>query len=861
MVKSILAVVTLAALALFAAEFPARAEQLEKRVALVIGESDYAAAPLATAAADASLIAQTLQAAGFDVTGARNLDEDSLRHAFRDFLEKLRESGPDTVALVYFNGYGLQFEGDDFLTPVDLGRDEDAPSRSVRVSDFLRQLNGLQPKLGVVVLDAARSGPFVISGQPPASGLALVDPGQKILLAYNAAPGTVAPEEKGAYGVYAKTLAAAMREGGAAINEVFERARLRVSDLTRGAQIPWNTKVDASFVFFQKSPEAPTAAAAAEQSAAILDKPIRSLGPKEAYLAALARDTLPAYEEFEKTYPDDPMAKRVRAIMAARREALIWSETRHKDTPEAYWTYLREYAHGPHVRDARRRLQALDAALEPPRSFAEVEYDVPPPPRDEWVYVDRPVVIFDESDLPPPPPVPDYLAPPPPPAFEDLPPPVIIAEPHALPVPNYVPLPQWVEPPKHVAPPPQTNVIYANLHHEVALDKDTGRVVIRNARGEVVSPEQPAPGAMPPRPGAAALSPSLPPSVAKKIEEARPAKPTLSEEGRSALPGAPQAPAKAAPERPEHAQPEKNAGAPQGPGAPAVATAPPPHEPQAAPGAGTQPKAQAGPERATKNQELRPTKGREAHPAAPPAAPEQARAPQTNKATPESRRPHQQAAPPQRAAQAPHAPQAAPERLRPAPAAHARMPEGRSARGAGVAGPPEHALSAHPTATKLRARNGEAAAAGRSQPRQNRPPEQAAARREQGHGQAYAAPRGARPFSGRREDRTMAARPGAGQPSPARGAPADRRGVARQGAGRGASPAERPAYGFAPPAAQRESHRAFAPAMQRPAAGGAPRPSTATVPAHGGGVPRADHAPRPGGGAGLRGPAGPQRKP
>src|SRR5580700_3901095 len=59
----------------------------EKRVALVVGDGAYAKSPLATAANDAGLIAQTLQAAGFDVVGARDLDADTLRGSFRDFIQ------------------------------------------------------------------------------------------------------------------------------------------------------------------------------------------------------------------------------------------------------------------------------------------------------------------------------------------------------------------------------------------------------------------------------------------------------------------------------------------------------------------------------------------------------------------------------------------------------------------------------------------------------------------------------------------------------------------------------------------------------------------------------------------------------
>jgi tRNA G18 (ribose-2'-O)-methylase SpoU len=83
---------------------PASAQQQEKRIALVVGNGAYAKSPLATAANDAGLIAQTLQAAGFDVIGARDLDADSLRKTFRDFMQKVGSDPANTVAMVYLSG-------------------------------------------------------------------------------------------------------------------------------------------------------------------------------------------------------------------------------------------------------------------------------------------------------------------------------------------------------------------------------------------------------------------------------------------------------------------------------------------------------------------------------------------------------------------------------------------------------------------------------------------------------------------------------------------------------------------------------------------------------------------------------------
>src|ERR1700716_3842849 len=125
---------TLAGLALLAvaSAAPVGAAPTEKRLALVVGNAAYQTGSLATPANDAGLIAQTLQAAGFDVVGARDLDEDSLRHAFRDFIEKATGSGPDTVAFVYVSGYGLQLEGENYFVPIDakIARDSDVPSET-----------------------------------------------------------------------------------------------------------------------------------------------------------------------------------------------------------------------------------------------------------------------------------------------------------------------------------------------------------------------------------------------------------------------------------------------------------------------------------------------------------------------------------------------------------------------------------------------------------------------------------------------------------------------------------------------------------------------------------------------------------
>src|ERR1051325_5698072 len=133
---------------------PVAGQQTEHRIALVIGNGAYSAAPLQTPANDAGLVAQTLQAAGFDVVGARDLDQDSLRRAFRDFHDKASASGPDTVAFIYLGGYGLQLEGENYFVPVDarISRDTDVPLEALRISDYIRPLATLGLQASIIVL-------------------------------------------------------------------------------------------------------------------------------------------------------------------------------------------------------------------------------------------------------------------------------------------------------------------------------------------------------------------------------------------------------------------------------------------------------------------------------------------------------------------------------------------------------------------------------------------------------------------------------------------------------------------------------------------------------------------------------------
>ena len=192
--------------------------------------------------------------------------------------------------------------------------------------------------------------------------------------------------------VHPLALAEMIREGGLSPADVFDGVRLRVNEVTKGGQVPGDvSRISAPFLFFESAADAPPPAFAQDKASAMRSRLLHHLRPEHVETAAIERDTLEGYDVFSSAaYPSYPLAEHILGLVAARREAMTWRQTRVVNTPDAYWSDLDRYPRGPHASDARRRLASLTAPAEPPASFSPIGYDIPPPPPAEIVDVDRP---------------------------------------------------------------------------------------------------------------------------------------------------------------------------------------------------------------------------------------------------------------------------------------------------------------------------------------------------------------------------------------------------------------------------------------------------------------------------------------
>jgi formylglycine-generating enzyme required for sulfatase activity len=242
-VRVLLCAIALGAIAEAALIAGEASAQTEKRVALVVGNSNYQHVPsLENPANDARLIAETLQGLGFTLVGngpQLDLDEAAFRRAVQDFGTALTGA---QVALFYYAGHGVQVRGANYLVPVAANpvREADVDFQMLDTALVLRQMEGSGTSLNLVILDACRNNPFGGSGLRSAdSGLAQMRAPEGTLISFATQPGNVALDGTGGNSPYTKALTDAIRKPGLDIFRTFNEVGLAVARATGGAQQPW----------------------------------------------------------------------------------------------------------------------------------------------------------------------------------------------------------------------------------------------------------------------------------------------------------------------------------------------------------------------------------------------------------------------------------------------------------------------------------------------------------------------------------------------------------------------------------------------------------------------------------------------
>ena len=366
----------------------------QPRVALVIGNSAYAEAPLANPANDARLMALTLRGLGFDVIESIDADRETMQLAAFELQDRLVAAGKDAIGLFYYAGHGVQVGGQNYLIPLntEIKKEREVTIKAVSAGFILKQMEFAENRMNFVILDACRNNPLTRGFRSATRGLARMDAPRGSLVAYSTGPGEVAADGTGVNSPYTLALAQAMRTPGVPAEKMFKLVRNSVMAATKGEQTPWeeSSLTGADFYFSVDVSVAPGEAMAAPPAPDAAPKePAPALDPAEqAFWQAIADSHNPSdYRAYLQAYPDGVYAAlaKSRTITvqsesgnqatrdASASELAFWEAIKDSDNAADYEAYLQQFPRGDFAALARVRLAAADEArrLEDERFEAE----------------------------------------------------------------------------------------------------------------------------------------------------------------------------------------------------------------------------------------------------------------------------------------------------------------------------------------------------------------------------------------------------------------------------------------------------------------------------------------------------------
>src|SRR5271163_1622536 len=136
-----------------------------RKFALIIGNGGYSGKKmLPTPPKDAAAMSKALSELEFEVTTETDLGRDAINAAIRNFIARL----PSTTAemyLFYYSGHGVEYEGQNYLVPIDFDRipggcgdpAEQTASPLIRVQGLIDELFD-HGSARIIFLDACRTG-------------------------------------------------------------------------------------------------------------------------------------------------------------------------------------------------------------------------------------------------------------------------------------------------------------------------------------------------------------------------------------------------------------------------------------------------------------------------------------------------------------------------------------------------------------------------------------------------------------------------------------------------------------------------------------------------------------------------------
>lgn len=210
------------------------------KFALVVGNAKYPDSDLALTEIvnDSQEIADELKRNNFDVETGINLTGDALRAALDRLYGKIK---PGSVALLFFDGFGIQSARQTYLIPVDaqIWTEPDVPRDGFGLEAILSEMNSRGALVKIALLDASRRNPFERRFRSYSAGLAPAIAPANSLVMYSASLGSVINDAGTTHGLFVREFLREIRVPGISAERSIANTKAGVAHASRGEQVPW----------------------------------------------------------------------------------------------------------------------------------------------------------------------------------------------------------------------------------------------------------------------------------------------------------------------------------------------------------------------------------------------------------------------------------------------------------------------------------------------------------------------------------------------------------------------------------------------------------------------------------------------
>ena len=228
-----------------------------KRIALVIGNSEYLHVPrLENPKNDAMDLAAALEGLGFEVRKGLDLDKAGMDQTVREFAEALVGA---SAGLLFYAGHGLQVSGQNYLVPIDAKLTTTAALdfELIRL-DLIHRTMEREAGTNILFLDACRNNPLARNlaralgtrSMQIGRGLAVVESGEGTLISFSTQPGNVALDGTGRNSPFAKALLTHIATSNEDLLTILINVRNDVMAATERRQVPWEHSAMTARFFF-----------------------------------------------------------------------------------------------------------------------------------------------------------------------------------------------------------------------------------------------------------------------------------------------------------------------------------------------------------------------------------------------------------------------------------------------------------------------------------------------------------------------------------------------------------------------------------------------------------------------------------